>query len=837
MAMSIESLLIAKNRDKFSNLIAFMRSMIVKNEVEADEVETTDTAHAYAIYESAYLQHDSSLSYKLDMGDMLDFGFAPLDVDRYIMDPKVFQSAYMRGDALCKSYMTKLRKKRVSEYVENNKYYRQFCGLPYDEEQYILVTNNDATDPNDPGAINLHEVTLSKYPKTYARLYYERDIELIYKKYDYLYLMFIEKPMTPYSIRSKEQFEICYYDNTLLDASELQYWFEVFNMSRSEILELDYIQAFQDNYKAYVNTMYLFILSYAFNLYCSKMLEKYAVRDYSDSEIYDILDSNGLGNLKSLNIALLRRLVSRLPDLRNYIGTNKVIDILFDIVADESLTIKRYYLSKKYKTTLNGDTNIDPTQMYDDSVDLVFVEKTTNKGASANDSIDVEYTYEKVTMDDDTWGGTGNIEDKNLKLEVKEDIKRQLLATDFNTIMTKYIGLTKVVDLYAKMADVNYKLGLFFQFCKNVNNIFDNGSIMFDGMDTSPLCIYAAWCFTYGTLNGLSDPDYILSSTSILEGIMKLRTTDKLQIDAHDLLNVSIDLGNGYSRKLKDYLTEEEITEYLVSFNVNSNSSVSDLLSEYDENYKIIKKIEDKIVNTYNYDEYMVWTTIYKANMTSHTINDMFGNIDSYSEYIKTNDNSFFNHFYKVLGEANTKAKLIELNETLYEAFLNYLKEATDNAVIYAIDEDDIIGGENLADISLLFNQFMSVYTQLYKQDSHVLYDSKLEDTFVLLYSTCADVFKSLDVDIFELVGKTLSDKFASYGIHDYLELLHFIKDTIATSDNFELILDAVEYSEVRKFVYSEFFEFIYKLKQDIRKTAVNTDLSLSYELISDRKY
>lgn len=835
--MTVESLLIAKNRDKFSNLISFMRSMIVKNEVEADEVETTDTAHAYALYENAYFQRDSSLSYKLNKQDMLDFGFAPLDVDKYLADPTTFQTAYMRKNALCKSYMTKLRKQRVSEYVENNKYYRQFCGLPYDEEQYILVTNNDAVDPSDPEAINLHEVTLAKYPKTFGRLYYERDIELIYKKYDYLYLTFLEHPMTPYSIRSKEQFEICYYDTTLLDASELQYWFEVFNISRSEILEIDYIEAFQGNYKAYVNTMYLFILSYAFNLYCSKMLEKYAVRDYSDSEIYDILDSNGLGNLKSLNIALLRRLVSRLPDLRNYIGTNKVIDILFDIVADESLTIKRYYLSKKYKTNLNGDTNIDATQMYDDSVDLVFVEKTTNKGSSTNESIDVEYPYETVTMDDDTWGGTGDIEDKDLKLAVKEDIKRQLLAVDFNTIMTKYIGLTKIVDLYAKMAEVDYKLGLFFQFCKDINNIFDNGSITFDGMDTSPLCIYAAWCFTYRTLNELSDPDYIVSDTSILEGIMKLRTTDKLTIDAHDMMDISIDLGNGYERKLKDYFTEEELTNYLVSFNVNENSSISDLYSEYDKNYKIIKAIEDKIVNTYNYDEYIVWNTIRKANMTSHVISDLFGNAQSYSEYLMANDNSFFNHFYKMLGEADTKSKLINLNDKLYEAFSNYLKTATDNVAIYAVDEDDIVGGENLADISLLFNQFMSVYTQLYKQDSHVLYDNRLEDTLALLYATSADVFKTTDVDIFELVGKTLSDKFASYGIHDYLELLHFIKDTISSSDNFELILDVVEHTELRKFVNFEYLEFIYKLNKDIRKTIGTSDLSLSYELISDKIY
>ena len=604
MAMTIESLLITKNRDKFTNLISFMRSLIVKNEVEGDEVETTDIAHAYALYENAYLQRDSSLSYILDKNDMLDFGFAPLDVEKYISDPKTFQSAYMTKNALCKSYMTKLRKQRVAEYVENNKYYRQFCGLPYDEDQFILVKNNDIKDPSDPETIYLHEVTLSKYPQTYSRLYYERDIETIYKNHDYLYLTFIEKPLTPYDIRTlKGQFDICYYDESFLDASELQYWFEVYNMSRSEIMEIDYIQAFQGNYKAYVNTMYLFILSYAFNLYCSKMLEKYAVRDYSDSEIYDILDSNGLGNLKSLNISLLRRVVSRLPDLKNYIGTNNVIDILFDIVADESLTVKRYYLNKKYKTDLNGNTKIDVNQMYDDSVDLVFIEKTTNRGAATNDSIDVEYSYEDIVMNDDTWGGTGNVEDKDLKLEIKNDIKRQLLTVDFNTIMTKYIGLTKVVDIYSKLTEVNYKLGLFFQYCKEINSVLDNGSILFDDMETSPLCIYAAWCFIYGVLNGLTDPDHILSSRSIIESIMKLRTTDKIVMDSENLSNITIDLGNGYYRTLKDYLSEEEIQKYLVSFNVDENSSISDLLSEYDKNYEIIKLIEKKITTSYNYDD------------------------------------------------------------------------------------------------------------------------------------------------------------------------------------------------------------------------------------------
>ena len=45
--MTVESVLVAKNRDQFDKIISFMRSLIFKNQVEADEVETKDTLNAY----------------------------------------------------------------------------------------------------------------------------------------------------------------------------------------------------------------------------------------------------------------------------------------------------------------------------------------------------------------------------------------------------------------------------------------------------------------------------------------------------------------------------------------------------------------------------------------------------------------------------------------------------------------------------------------------------------------------------------------------------------------------------------------------------------------------
>lgn len=543
--MTVESVLVAKNRDQFDKIIKFMRSLIIKNELEANNAETTDTLNDYERYEAAYLLHDSSLSYQLIKSDLVEFGFTELAATKYVNDPRAFQTSVMSGNALCKAYLNKLRKKRVSEYVENNAYYRQFCGLPYDKDQYIAVYNNDRESEDDPETIWLHEVTLTKYPSTYARLFYEREVEKIYKDHDYLYLQFLEDPMIPYDIRTKEQFEICYYDKSILSGSELQYWFECYNKARDEIMLNDYVEGFMTTYKNYVNVMLMCIMSFAFNLYCSKMLEKFAVRDYTDSEIYDIIESNDLGELKKLNISLLRRIVDRLPDLKAYTGTDKVIDIIYDIVADTSINVKRYYLKKKYNVDSQGNTNVDKTQLYDKSVDIVFAEKTIKHGVSSTDNLDQEYPYSSVVMADDAWGATHQISNDKQKLAIKEEIKRELLKANFSTVMTKYISVSKLIDLNVKMIDLSNKLGLLYQYCDAKGNKIANDKIIFDGIETNALSIYAAWCVVFGAMNGLTDPDRIPKDSTLIEGVMKLRSTDKLPLDVMNVRDLVIDLGKG----------------------------------------------------------------------------------------------------------------------------------------------------------------------------------------------------------------------------------------------------------------------------------------------------
>ena len=151
-------------------------------------------------------------------------------------------------------------------------------------------------------------------------------------------------------------------------------------------------------------------------------MERYSVRDYTDDEIYDILDSNGLSKLKTLDMGLLKRVVKNLPNIKANIGTNKIIDIIFDIVADKTLTVKRYYLQKKYNIDSLGNTIVSKDNgLYSNQVDLVFQEKTIKQGDNATFTQDGQYDYMDIVIQDDTWGATHDI-----TIDQKEKINKML---------------------------------------------------------------------------------------------------------------------------------------------------------------------------------------------------------------------------------------------------------------------------------------------------------------------------------------------------------------------------------------------------------------------------
>lgn len=1156
--MTVESMLIAKNRDQFNNIVKFMRSLIFMNTVEAENEETAITRNNYNEYEGAYLKLDSSLSYNFSKQQLLDYGFSESEATKYTNDPKSFQTAYMGGNTLCKVFLNSLRKKRVSEYTENNPYYRQFCGLPHDKSQYIYVTNDDKNSNDDIQYILLHQITVDKYPKTYARLFYERDIDKIYSDHkDYLYLQFLENPLDPYTIRNYEMFDIVYYDNSILSGSEIMYWFEAYKYAKNEIMQNDYIEAFETSYSAYVNVELVFILSFAFNIYCGKMLEKYAVRDYTDTEIIDIIESNGLSELKSLDIGLLRRVVERLPDLKAYTGTEKVIDIIFDIVADASISIKRFYLKKKYTVDTRGNTNVDSDGLYNQKVDLVFQEKTIKRGVLSTDIVDNEYSYDNIVKEDDTWAGTTNIIDSDEKAAIKTAMKNELLKADFSNVITKYISVSKIIDMEVKLTEISNKLGLFYQYMDAKNNKISSDKVIYEGIETTALSLYAAWCIIFGKLNGLSDPDTIPLDKTVIEGIMKLRTTDKLSADALELSNVVIDLGSGtypvlnevinssesakllseiveskiegaktkhpkfshfslkrtaqtpieyqikaistypsgnvenetiaydqrenlskielitetdnngktrkkyvttkylingssklstntvtekdfdensiintskdtsyiknpdnrkvfmydivaankislsgtqnvttsglspvysydkstwydglyaydgnnisryvvknvmedskgkknikvteYSYKLTsptayisnryettengfdisdpnivktttsdktvnpnflkvymynngewtsdiyawketdltvnnqryitvprgasfnlyaiyyyattvgDYLTTDEIKKNLVSFKPMESLTIDELYDDYDTNYEIIEAIKDKISKVYDFTEYQIWDTIYKANVVYHTLYSLFKGSKNYSEYIKSVSEEFYEYIDEAIESCETNNELRSLMTKLYTAYKEYIEDVSEkNATIYT-DEADIAGGEDLDQVTKLFEQFVSLYTQLYSSSYSITYDNENENSLILLYSTVKQKLTNGVVDFLELVDLQHRSKLYN-NYDDWLVLVYYFTAKLRSryyetldlsvgyykfTGNYDVFdrpeYDFIEDDHIHDILMTKLNQFLeiewIKYKEEKHKSS-DEILSLTYDIVGDK--
>jgi hypothetical protein len=795
--MTIEKVLLAKNISVFNRILDMFKNLVIKNQVEADNNETVESSETYLAYEAAYEEVDSVKSYNIDENELMAEGFTPIEAIKYTSDPGKLQLLINRKETRALSFIAKKRKERIDNYIELNPYYRSFIGMPPTQDEYIEVLNEDKKFSYESDTVLLHEVKSDIYPKTFNKLFVERRVDSIYEKYNYVYLKYLEKPLSPYVIHNKEQFEICYYKNGILQGNELQIFFESYLIARNEIMLFDYIEAFERTYNAYVDIMFLFILFYTFVIYCSKSLQRYAMRDYTDEEIYDILDSNNLGNLKPLNIGLLKNVIAALPDLQANVGTRNVIDIIFDVVADNSISVKEFYLEKRYNTDDNGNLYINPDVTYDKNVDLVFKEKIVRKGTNAAFSIDQEIPYENVTAQDDSWGGTHGITSQTIKNDIKKQIKLELLEKDFSSVLTKYLSISKIVDMYTKTLNLTNKLGIFYQLNENRSNFLKDDKISFNGIETSSLSIYASWCLIFASLNELSDPDFIVKDASAIEDVLYLRKSGELSQDALDTSHIEIDIGNGFKRTIGSYLNTEEIAKYLVYFNYAETGTVTDILRQYDTNYEIIKAIDEKLNRTSNYDEYMVWQTIKKANMISKNVDSLFGGYTTYSEYIKHYDPIYWKYIEPFLTnrEIGYKGILKELFVKVQGAYRDYIISKTQGEIVLAIDEQEIAGGENIEEIATLFNEFMSYYTQIYRQNFNIGHDDPVNNSLTLLYAKIFENIITNNEEGLVLTEKAIEDRMYGSEIFGNLELLHYTVEMAINTDivNLELIHEIIK--------------------------------------------
>lgn len=834
--MSVEVVMSSNNLFQIQRILNFYKSLIVKNQNEATAAETETSGANFLRYQYAVQGSDTFLDYVYTLEDLvIDGGINPSDssfpyfgennTKRYTNSSDMNYLLFA-DDARAKKIIGALRQARIDSYVESNPYFMPFLGIPLDQSQYISVINDDAPPGTQPGQtayyVFIQNVNEIDYPKTYDRLYVKLTINLIIAQYpQFLYLKFILNPMDPIYLRNCPQFTILYWDTNSLQPVEFDNFYEGYEKIRSKMLLVDYIQGYDNQYESYSNLMLFLLLHKSFLAFCNSYIRAFSLRHYTENEIYAILDSNGLSNLKTLDMdSVLRPVVENLPTLMQYKGTDQIIKIIINILDVSNIQIMRYKLKKSYASGSAYVSGLTTDEGYEKNVNLVFEEDTvfSNAVGRAISSIPTLYNYTDFVADDIFWGGLPN-SSPSVRSAAQEAMKKKLLGMTFGALETKYMNVSRNVEILEVGAQVSDYLGLLFQYNRE-NNILSTSLTQFKDINVPPIALWAACCWGTALASGMPNANQITLSATSLHNVMLMRTTSGIGAVAAAIAaktlgtgvinpaNHIIDPESGLpipnpedTRVLTNMTTIGDIiklqpgdtlTNYLVSFNLSSTTTLNDLFTQYKANSDIIKTVRSIIANTTTQAEFLAWSDIDKANTITSNMTNLFGGADTFDGFIQDVSPELFAEIEVVFsyniapknanGTVNRDyvSNLTAFNslmDLLNSAFSDFTSSVTNGIVTIPSPENISSGGDNqLPTIQALLTEFVSIYTELYKVDYNQIFSLPEENTIHPLYNLMFDLKKMNGVENLEPTHTILSSFLSSNEI-DSLQLIEQIYD------------------------------------------------------------
>jgi len=874
--MAVENYFLSREGRILSNrILKFMRSLIIKIVVEANEEETKETYLAWLAYKYAYEGTDDMYSYDYTEEDCKTAGISTETIiSKNILDRPTAFKLQLTEDPDVIRLLKYLRNRRINTYEEKNTYYSQFLGIPR-KGQEILISNKDKSGPLDPEYIPLHKININDNPLTYEYVFVNGLIEKIKNENpSYYYLRFLDSnKLSIYRVRNTEQFDVLSYDNTIFTETEITNFFKIYNSKKLYMQELMYVEGFNSRMPSYPFLMEILLLQDVFMSFFNSYMDNFALANYTDQEIYDILDSYNLSNLKKVKMGTLRKIIRDLPDLIELRGSDLIIEKILDIVADESVTIKRYYLAKEFKTDERGEIKIDTEKTYEDNIDIIFKEKIIRQGSNKLDESGND--YDTFVADDDTWGGNLSDLTKEEKTRVKQNFKRELKQIDFSQILTKYLTISSTVNSYTKQVKVQNLLGLLWQYLRKdqENNFMTNDVINFNSYDVRPIDLYAAICWLNQFFNGVANPEYIRIKNMNIANIISLRDTGVENLikdieSGKSVIKLPKCLGDRTAKEVikilgyhdesgKNTNTDDDIWPYykdnndelhinyrntLISF--NPNATISELFNDYNNNIKIINALKEKWINSSTLEESKAWEYLIEQNQTNVYYEILFDNEERFDEFIKKSNREFGNYLNLTMNNINEKSnKFGEQYQNIYnlyvrmlEAFRDYMLEATENNISLSTpnSEENDNSVEYLNDLKLLFNEFLSIYTELHKIEYSQVIDDSPYNRIKLLYHFDKDTIFDVLHDNVKTEDKLSYDKLKDDAVF-YKYTFDMLKDEKLQNlnESIESIKENIENIGLTNRVFTDLevdnlLSFAKKQKEEIEEIMKDTGGSLT---------
>lgn len=841
---------------EITKIANFIGKLVIKNEYEAKAYETTESVSEYYKYYGAYTKHDDFNDYNLDERETYHTAVKVLMKSKSYSEPvinnlKRKSVKFLQDNSkvqVIKDYLWALRSSRVYNYNEKNFYYRQFLGLPNTKNDVVYVKNLDSETYE---LIPIHEVTERKYPETYTYYFLQDNIQTLIDKYpSENYLRFIGSTFTPYYLRSLPNYSIIKYQTGLLDSTELSYFMKSYNKAKTEVV-LDYIDGFDSKQPLYNILMIENLLYYTIINYSASYIERFSLGDYTNENVDNILKSYGYSNLARIqNKDIKKRIVRNINDLIYNKANNYILELILNtIIKTEGNELKRYYVEKQYTVDDHLAVSIDTGKSLENSVKLTLRETqavTTNE-LSTNDD-DVYQDYDEFTYSDNLWGGINESDSDTAIAEKKEKLKKEILKLNFNSILTRYITLTRTIDILESQRNLRDSLYLMLKYFElNNSSLFFVQKTNFESFQVTPSALFAAMCWLqqmkfYDDSDTIIKNQMLINSTAVFRSYGK-STTDQEAFERTFIKNgqpvVSYDItpellewnvvdffknddeistvqiGNaidfdyvaadGYKHTQTE---KEDIGDYVMKYrfyeggiqlgDVTSNTTFEELISDYRNQYpELIKRISKKLKNSYDFNTYQAWLFLLNQSRKDNSIYGIFKNCDKFSEYIiqECESSELVSWIKKEVMDKNTGKKdfdkVCNTLSTITSAFKEWVNTSFSTLVYeYETDSD---ADSYVSDMIILFNEFLSTYSELYNVDYKYTFGNTTEghdNSLLLFYNPLYFHFTDKYTDTinlqYEQYSKFLRDIDDKLGL-EYLNKIH-ISDSFKDAINNDLI-------------------------------------------------
>lgn len=661
------------------DLEIMVKTLVIKYSNIAKEYETPESKASAAKYIAAIEGTNNIYSYtEFDREVLLKAGFTDEDINNF---ETVFDIPKNKLP-LCIKLQDMVT---ISEYEEQNNYYRQYIGLPNIEDEEFIFAPDVFYQENEIDFKPVHQFDGNELAILDSYGFLDMLIE---DNPDKEYLKFMMHKIDLVNMRKAKNFTLLYLDSEITNDFLYEEFTKIYESTREYYMIVAYNQDISVYTPGYDNFMAMEIMIATIQRMFNSAFSFISQRNFFDLKTIKLFyDSYNCPYIEKLPFDYHRILTRNLNYLLQYKSTQKSLTDLFYLLNSERLTLYRYYLIKQQKLDENNnphfiykeDGTLDKRAMYNFYFQLV--EMNQRNLSKAFNELSLQEKYKTITENDPYW-----IEDKPLQ--------DKLLDSEFNFIETKYLGISIMYEMTEILFEIQYSLNLIIdkkaeveKFKYEIPKLF--GTAKFD-LFTIVVLLEALICKKQGFKgNILYKPNQIVS-------IYKLNFKEEMVALRNQLL--------------RDPMVPNEMKSLLADLVIDDEDDLNRIF----ENLRRFREIlSNKLVYAKTIDEYYLYYNIYKATLIADENNTSFALEDgtqakTYLEYLEEY-NALLANFVKniekddisdaletiivvlqeVIMDIDSLFSLNDSNSILIEATLNliiFLKSYTTDIATFSVN-------------------------------------------------------------------------------------------------------------------------------------------------------